>query len=386
VNQGGWRIVGAVVRASRIFLAAISFCGLSLGVQAAVEERIDEPMEEAQTAASAMARAGSWVAVPIPVSNPTVGTGLQGVLLYLHPQQTGSASAPNATSGLVGMYTNNGSWATGAFHDGSFANGIYRYRIYAGGGDFNLKFYGTGADSILADNPVKYSLQATGIGGQVQRRVPDDTSNWYAGISYLYVDSEVSFKTSNLAPDLPDVSQPFRTAGAGLVLTYDTRDDNYYPRRGSMFQLSATDYGARWGGNYEYTKRTAFYNHYLSLNDDTTLVLRANLQSTNGDVPFFALAYLDMRGFSRDRYRDQNSLSVHAEVRYKFLPRWGAVAFTEAGRIGDTTEALRHAQTVTSHGAGLRWKVTADKALHLGVDFAFSGGESVFYIHVGEMF
>lgn len=366
-------------------LIAALCCVQAFHAQAGVEGTIDENIQEAQQDASAQGKAGSWVPVPIPMSNPTIGTGLQGVLLYLHPNKTGEADVPNATSGLVGMYTDNQSWAAGAFHDGNWGGDLYRYRVFMGIGEFNLKFYGIGDDPLLADRPVKYGMQAWGLGGQVQRRLPA-TENWYAGLSYLYTDSEVSFKLSSLAPGLPDVSRPFRNAGLGLIATYDSRDDNYYAHQGQMFRLTLTDYGKTWGGDYEYTKLQSFYNRYLPLRADTTLALRANLQSSHGDTPFFDLPYLNMRGFSRDRYRDDHSLSLHAEVRHKFMPRWGAVAFVEAGWIADEIDHLMQNDVVTSYGGGLRWQATADKAMHLGVDLAFSGDDSVLYIRVGEMF
>jgi len=36
----------------------------------------------------------------------------------------------------------------------------------------------------------------------------------------------------------------------------------------------------------------------------------ARLQTSREKTPFFALPTLDMRGFSRDRYRDDNTLSI----------------------------------------------------------------------------
>ncbi|MEE4238253.1 MAG: BamA/TamA family outer membrane protein [Anderseniella sp.] len=366
-------------------LTAVSCCVLAASARADGEGSLDENILEAQADAALQGKSGSWVPVPIPISNPTVGTGMQGVLLYLHPNKTEGGNGPNVTSGLVGMYTNNQSWAAGAFHDGNWDAGTYRYRLLMGVGKFNLKFYGIGDDPIFAYSPVKYGMRAWGLGGELQRRVPG-TENWYAGFSYRYLDSEVDFELSSLLPNLPDVSKPFRNAGLGLLTTYDSRDDNYFPHQGRMFRLSLTDHGDAWGGDYEYAKLKAFYNHYLPLRASTTLALRAHLQSSNGNTPFFDLPYLNMRGFSRDRYRDQNSLSLHAEARHKFKPRWGAVAFFEAGWIADEFDHLFQHDVVTSYGAGLRWQTTADKALHLAVDLAFSEGDSVVHVRVGEMF
>ena len=52
---------------------------------------------------------GAWLPVPIPVSNPTVGTGIQAALLYLHPKTSTDSTALNPTSGIMGMYTDSDS-------------------------------------------------------------------------------------------------------------------------------------------------------------------------------------------------------------------------------------------------------------------------------------
>jgi hypothetical protein len=62
---------------------------------------------------------GKWLPVPIPISNPTVGSGLQVALLYLHPQTSDDPAVSNSTSGIGAMYTNTDSWFAGGFHDGT---------------------------------------------------------------------------------------------------------------------------------------------------------------------------------------------------------------------------------------------------------------------------
>jgi hypothetical protein len=113
-------------------------------------------------------------------------------------------------------------------------------------------------------------------------------------------------------------------------------------------------------------------NHYQPIFDKTVLALRCNFQASEGDVPFFDLPYLDIRGVSRSRYVDEFTLSVHAEGRYKFLPRWGVIAFVEAGWFGEDIGSLVSGRTIVSYGGGLRWQVTKEKKLNLGIDFANS--------------
>jgi len=219
-------------------------------VDAGSEETYEEIVENAHDIAEVTPK-GAWVPVPIPIVNPTIGAGLQAVLLYLHPKKTGDTKSPNATSGLVGMYTDTQSWFTGVFHDNYWSNDKYRFTGFLGYGEFNLKYYGIGDNPILGNNPIDYEFIGLALMPQFQVRIPK-TEHWFGGASYLFVNSETLFKTSQLNPNLPDILGRIRTAGLGLLTTYDNRDDNYYPSKGQYFQAKWMNYGETWGGDYQY--------------------------------------------------------------------------------------------------------------------------------------
>ena len=153
-----------------------------------------------------------------------------------------------------------------------------------------------------------------------------------------------------------------------------------------MFEAKWTNYGESWGGDYQYNKFGTFLNHYQPVTDQAILALRANAVFSDGDTPFFDLPYLDMRGFAHGRYKDNATFSLHAEGRYKFLPRWGAVGFVETGWYGEDIDSLTSSQTIVSYGGGIRWQVTKDKKMNLGVDIAFSTDDQAIYVQVGEKF
>ena len=57
-----------------------------------------------------------------------------------------------------------------------------------------------------------------------------------------------------------------------------------------------------------------------------------------------------------------------------------------ADRISDTVSELLHAETIISYGGGVRWQVTKDKGLNLGIDVGFSGDDYATYIRIGEWY
>jgi len=366
-----------------LFLLIFSLCAID--AYSDQEDSLEERIEDSREGAAAVSAEGNWVPVPIPVSNPTIGTGLQAVLMYLHPKKAGEESSPNATSGIAGMYTNTDSWFTGLFHDDYWANDRYRFTGFMGYGELNLKYYGIGDSPILREHPINYEFKTFFFVPKFQARIPS-TDHWFGGLQYVFIDSDSVFKISQLLPILPDIRGHIRSAGLGLLTTFDSRDDNYYPTKGQLFEAKWTNYGESWGGDYQYNKFRTFLNHYQPVIDPLVLALRANADVSSGDAPFFDLSYLDMRGFARGRYQDNLTFSLHAEGRYKFLPRWGAVAFVESGWYGDDLDSLLSSRTIFSYGGGIRWQVTKDKTMNLGVDVAFSTDDQAIYIQVGEKF
>jgi outer membrane protein assembly factor BamA len=327
---------------------------------------------------------GTWLPVPIPISNPTIGTGLQATLLYLHPKDSADPTVLNPTSGIVGMYTDSDSWFSGGFHDGNWENDLYRFRVLGGSGKFNLDYFGIGDDSNLRDNPIPYSISTDVVFTQFLTRFPG-SEDWYAGFRYSYIRSNVSFD-EEANPELPTVTNNMVTSSLGLVANFDSRDNNYYPTKGSYFELVLAVNDEAIGSDFDFTKLTSFYNHYLPVTNKSIIAVKVNLADTNGDVPFYLLPTLRLRGFPAGRYKDNSILSVHTEWRHKPVPRWGYILFVEAGRVANTLDNIPESETITAYGGGVRWQVTEDKLLNLGLDVGFSDSDSAIYVNIGERF
>ena len=344
------------------------------------EEHSKRIIDDSQKAGEALEKKGNWIAVPIPISNPTIGTGLQGALIYLHPRE--GEDVPNITSGLVGMYTNTDSWFLGAFHDDNFVNDKYRLRIFGGYGRFVLDFFGVG--DITSDSSIEYDFEGSILDSKFLVRLPF-TENWYGGLQYQIVDTEVIFRIPSF-PNIPEGRGNITIGALGIPLSYDSRNDNYYPTRGQYAEIRYLNYDKTWGSDFDYNKVKSFYNLYVPLQEKLVLAARARLENTGDNAPFFDLSTLDMRGFSRFRYLNDHSFSIHGEIRYKFLPRWGVVGFYETGWINDDFSRITSGTHITSYGGGIRWQVTSDKKLNLSVDFAESTDDQAIYIRVGEKF
>ena len=381
----GWikRVINAENHTLNFAVALVLFFFHIVPVHAGNTDEIDNIIDDTRNSKAVADEEGQWVGIPLVVSNPTVGTGLEPVLMYLHPKE--ASADHNSTTGLVGLYTNTRSWAAGIFHDGYLRNDTIRISGFFGKGAFKLKFYGIGDVTFPGGKSIPYEFSALVGTAKIQARIPK-TEHWFAGLQYVFIDVNTALNTSALIAGLNNLTFKFKSSGLGAITTYDTRDDNYYPGNGQWFEGRWINYGKRWGGDLEYNKGNLFFNHYQPILKDVTLALRTRIETSSGGTPYFALSTLDMGGFSRDRYKASNTLSLHAEGRYKFNPRWGMVGFYELGWFNKSFDKIFTGRRITSLGGGLRWQITEKHKLHIAVDGAISSDDKAVYLGIGERF
>ena len=72
---------------------------------------------------------------------------------------------------------------------------------------------------------------------------------------------------------------------------------------------------------------------YEPFGDRFVGAFRVDGRAARGDVPFYQLPFIEMRGIPAARYQDENTGLVEMEGRYYLTPRWIAVAFAGAGRV-----------------------------------------------------
>ena len=233
--------------------------------------------------------------MPIPKSDPTIGTGMALAGIYLHPKRGDNPETRTNLSGVFGMYTDTDSWATGIFHDGSYSGDKYRIRAILAYGEFNLSFFGIGNDTIFDDRPLDYKTEATAFLPRLLFHLPFKHS--FLGPRYIYVRVDNTFDLSSLLPNLPEITVPTDTAGLGLVAVYDSRNNNLWPSDGTWLELTATDYGDHFGGDFEYDKLILKWAQYFPVTDDITLTYRLDGQLVDGRAPFYDLATINLRGF-----------------------------------------------------------------------------------------
>ena len=325
----------------------------------------------------------SFVPVPIIITEPAIGAGGGAALLHFRPQKGRTREGtPADVYGVAVGGTSNGTkfGAVGAAL--SFAEDRWRYRGGVGLADVNLDFYGTGGPLITGDRSVGYNLAGIVSSQQALRRLGD--SDNFVGAHWMYLDIDAAFDLSPVHASLPPLSRGMVNSGLGLSLEHDSRDNVYTASRGWSSKIETTFYSPEFGGDNRYEIYRARALRYAPVAKALILGLRADARAGRGDVPFYQLPYVEIRGVPALRYQDDNAGVLEAELRWNVSERWALVGFAGAGRAWGSRTSFQDAGTVTSRGAGVRYLVLRQLGLYVGVDIARGPEDTAFYIQTGS--
>jgi outer membrane protein assembly factor BamA len=183
----------------------------------------------------------------------------------------------------------------------------------------------------------------------------------------------------------------YHVAGLGLSLTYDTRNNAFWPDHGGMAQFWFDHFTPVLGSDYLYTNFVIDLRRYLRIYKGQVLALQAYGSFNQGQVPLRSLAYLGgantMRGYYAGRYRDKNAGVVQAEYRIPLWWRLGAVGFADMGNVGPELKDVNLQHFKYSYGGGLRVALNQQEKLNLRLDYGLAKGHSQgFYLQLGEAF
>ena len=165
--------------------------------------------------------------------------------------------------------------------------------------------------------------------------------------------------------------------GVGGSIALDTRDNDFYPSKGSLAQLSATLYNQIDDDRYGFTRYHFEVGHCLTLYRPgrvlaVRLVGEMNTRlSDDKQTPFFERASLGgdttLRGYSSGRFRDKDLILLNVEYRY---PIWeahrdrrgamDAVIFTDVGRVFNDLAEDTISDYKKTFGGGIRARTMED--------------------------
>src|SRR5688572_20385186 len=166
------------------------------------------------------------VVAPIPISNPTVGSGLAVMVMpfyHLGPQ------SPLSNTAVAAGITSSGSWGLGVAQSTRLRGDKLRLDGFLGYADLRYRFYGAGADAGSNGTSVPVVQKATAFAPELLLQVAKRT---FVGLRYRGVRVETALESGSLPPSIAAVlpnSITINSSGLGPRATLDTRDHDMSP-------------------------------------------------------------------------------------------------------------------------------------------------------------
>jgi len=326
---------------------------------------------------------GDFVAVPIPISNPTLDTGLVAGAAYFYAQTEEQQKAqPASVTGIGGMYTNNESKALGLFQQNYWRDNRWRFTGALGAADVRLSLV---SPEVAGDGQIlDWRIEGAFLFGRLSRRIG---GNWYGGGVIRVVDANQDFELGVGGEQGGfDTDESTRAAGVGLTAEYDTRDMPTNPYAGRYVSAEVLLNDESIGSSRTYQTYTATYREYLKLDESLVLAWQATGCRKGGTPPLWDACRIPLRGFAAFDYLGSASASGQVEARWRAYKRLGFVAFAGTGWAGDSFSGAGKDESTTSYGAGIRFEVLPAKRINVRLDFAWSDDSDGIYFSAGEAF
>jgi hypothetical protein len=372
-------------------LAALLLLGLwSSWAQASwFRDNLIDPEDGMLDMSDYLASARGFLPVPIIITEPAVGYGLGVAVAYFHapkeldPEQHPHRGPPSISVGF-GAKTENGTYLYGGAHSGVWKDDHIRYLGALAKMNVNMTFYPEGlVGDLVGDRGIDFNIDGSFLLQEIQFRLKE--SNWWLGGNYTFVTAENTFKLfDDIDIDLPNPQFDFDLGGLGIYVEYDGRNSTFTPTKGLEAHLEYTNYDDKWASDFEYDHYKGTLHHYTPFGDYSSLGLRLEGEKVNGDPPFFAFPFVDLRGIPAMRYQGQEVLTGEAEYLWGITPRWTLVFFGGVAKTTSISTFGGAGQTVAAGGLGFRYRLARKLKLQSGLDIARGPEDTAIYITVGS--
>jgi hypothetical protein len=380
--MGSWRGVGAAAW----LLAVVAL--LSPAAAEAMPEwlqRFEDPDDGQIDLSNWLLDQKGFLPVPIIITEPAVGFG-GGVMAAFFRESIREAASRKTDDGrltppdiytLGGAATENGTWMGMAGGMVTFDQGRYRWRGGIGRMSVNLDFYGFGGEG----RPLGYNLDGWASVQDGMMRLGD--SDVWLVARWNYLDLKSRFDLEG-APALNELVRSDKASGLGLSVEVDTRDNIFTPSRGWTGSIDATFYDPDWGSDTRFQSYRGHAFIYFPIGREWVVAGRIDGRTVEGQVPFYMLPFVDLRGVPAARLQDRHTAVLETEVRWNVTPRWALVGFVGGGKAWGTFTGYSDGTDTTAYGAGFRYLIAKRLGLYAGIDIARSTQDKAFYIQVGS--
>lgn len=350
-----------------LFFCSVSFSAFSQGIPGGGGGSGDQLEDEK-----------NFQFVPIPYINYDRSLEFQfGALpMAMYKVNQKDTISPASISGVFGMYTSNKSWFALGFQQLYLNEDRWRITLAAGGGSINFQTYAGAPFNQF----VKYNTGVNFFYLEAQRKVFED---FYLGLAYIYTEFGTQFVEGGNTPTK-------YLNGIGPVVSYDKRDDVYYPHHGTYTNGNWNSYPEFLGNDSTSNRIEVDHTNYFSTRQEKDVIAARFYGGFGiGSVPFeqqFIVGQEDIRGYSQGKYRGEQMVALQGEYRWNFANRWSAVGFAGVATVFNTLNGENDGAILPGIGTGFRYNVLEKYHMNVGLDFAVGKDDWGLYFRIGEAF
>ena len=294
--------------------------------------------------------------------------------------------SPQSITGGLLMYATNKSWFGMIFNKTYFNEDKYRAALAGGLGVTYYQFFMSEPFNL---GYIDYNVDIIFLFAELQRKI---IGNLYAGLNYKYAKMETIIPEFE-SPDgeiIPEMEETEVLNGLGAILSYDVRDDVYYPYNGLISNLKYSTFPDFMGNDLVSKKVDFDYNHFLAFRKEKDVLAARFFGGAGiGDLSFnqqFVVGGEDVRGYSQGKYRGEQILAIQAEYRWNPYEKIGFVGFVGSAMVFNGINSEDNGILLPSLGAGFRYNVFPENHMNVGMDFAAGKDDWGIYFRIGESF
>lgn len=254
-------------------------------------------------------------------------------------------------------------------------------------------FYGIGNQkNRLLQTPIHYSSDIVNITAQPHYYI---TNHWSVGanVTLRWEKPTTTANSDSISTfcATTGLDKPFLMFGLGGVVSYDSRDRQFYPSRGIFFKTVASYYEPYLGSSYRMGKIASEFRQFVPIYKDLIFAWQASTEWTLGrEKPFQLLPTLGgmdlLRGVRRGEWRDDVMMAVQTELR---IPIWRFIKASVFASVGDVynLENWQWSTPKIGYGAGVRVALNRAK-VNIRFDVARQNYDDnwSFYLTIREAF
>lgn len=351
----------------------------SLQAQGFKDQFIDT-LDNAVDLSQWMAQVYGFVPIVTLVTEPAIGYGAGGGLLFFHRRKEHlSKPSPPSISMIGGLYTESKSWGTVVLHQGIWKEDRIRYLGVLGYISLNLSLYRDVPN--FGEQRFYFNMKGGFLIQQMIFRLGE--SNFFAGGRYSFYKSVSTFLEEADLPVDP-VELESKTGALGPAVAFDGRDNTFTPNKGMFANVSYAIYNEYFGSDFQFQRLDTYWTGFAHPVNKLVLGLRTDFRMTTPGAPFYAKPFVMLRGIPAMRYQNDRVLVLETEERWDVTRRWSLVGFAGMGKAFSSVDDFSDKTLAYSVGGGFRYKIARLLGIYSGIDVARGNEDWAFYIQFGH--